>query len=256
MPSVEREDAEGQRSNADLKRSRGEQPDSRSACWTSPLCPNHTKQGTPPDPSTCGAACAPFLFGEIPESNEDPILFRDPNELTSQTIPLREATTGKGDGSVKRESGETQSPDNPALATNPDVPVPSTQATSKSKKRVPHNQVERKYRESLNTQLEALKNVVPSLNPSRIANGLLPCDAGDIEDLASTNKPSKAVILASATSYIKQVEREKSKLAEENEKLKARIKALQALVKCDDCSLMRYVMDLKIQPGARGPVNG
>jgi hypothetical protein len=54
------------------------------------------------------------------------------------------------------------------------------------------------------------------------------------------------VILASATAYIKQQEKDKKQLADENQLLRARIKALQALVKCDDCSLMQYVMDLKI----------
>lgn len=111
----------------------------------------------------------------------------------------------------------------------------------KSRRRLPHNQVERKYRESLNTQLESLRRVVPSLQQNQAS-----CDGADIEDLPTPSKPSKAVILASATAYIKQQEKDKKSLADENHLLRARIKALQALVKCDDCSLMQYVMDLKI----------
>lgn len=114
----------------------------------------------------------------------------------------------------------------------------------KSRRRLPHNQVERKYRESLNTQLDSLKRVVPSLQQNPRA-----CDSADIEDLPAPSKPSKAVILASATAYIKQMEREKKSLADENQLLRTRVKALQALVKCDDCSLMQYVMDLKIKQG-------
>jgi hypothetical protein len=128
-------------------------------------------------------------------------------------------------------------------------PAQEAQATAeegkpKTRRRQPHNQVERKYRESLNTQLESLRRVVPSLQQNQRA-----CDGADIEDLPTPSKPSKAVILASATAYIKQIERENKAVQEENQNLKARIKALQALVKCEDCSLMQYVMDLKINPG-------
>jgi hypothetical protein len=111
----------------------------------------------------------------------------------------------------------------------------------KNRRRLPHNQVERKYRESLNTQLESLRRVVPSLQQN--ARGY---DGADIEDLPTPSKPSKAVILASATAHIKQQEKDKKSLADENALLRARVKALQALVKCDDCSLMQYVMDMKI----------
>ena len=41
--------------------------------------------------------------------------------------------------------------------------------------------------------------------------------------------------------------KDKKRVEEENQLLRTRVKALQALVKCDDCSLMQYVMDLKIK---------
>ncbi|KAI2476402.1 HLH multi-domain protein [Pyrenophora tritici-repentis] len=107
----------------------------------------------------------------------------------------------------------------------------------------PMMEIERKYRESLNTQLDSLKRVVPSLQQNR------GCDGADIEDLPTPSKPSKAVILASATAYIKQMEKDKKNLADENELLRTRVKALQSLVKCDDCSLMQYVMNLKLKQG-------
>jgi len=115
------------------------------------------------------------------------------------------------------------------------------EAKGKTRRRLPHNQIERKYRESLNTQLESLRRVVPALQQKQRA-----CDAADIEDLPAPSKPSKAVVLASATAYIKQMEKDKMSLQDENQLLRSRVKALQALVKCDDCSLMQYVRDLRI----------
>lgn len=246
--------------NSPTKRTKNK-PDILSACWTSPLCPNHDQDGPPPNPSTCGGGCAPFLF-----ANDDALpiisnLLTEPQEVTAADgiveIQPRPKKRSESDTSINEPSGRqslskntTTSPSESRLRmkseTSEDSPLKESSQTAddqkpKSRRRLPHNQVERKYRESLNTQLDTLRRVVPSLQQSA-AN----CDGPDIEDLPTPSKPSKAVILASATAYIKQQEKDKKQLADENQLLRARIKALQALVKCDDCSLMQYVMDLKI----------
>lgn len=239
-------------------------PDVLSACWTSPLCPNHDQDGPPPNPSTCGGGCAPFLFadqGTLPALGN---LLPEPQEITAEDgiveIQPRPKKRAESDSSSSGVAGRTLerkettslpreqtqrmksegSDESPAKESPPanDDPKP------KSRRRLPHNQVERKYRESLNTQMESLRRVVPTLQQDARA-----CDSADIEDLPTTSKPSKAVILASATAYIKQQEKDKKSLAEENQLLRTRVKALQALVKCDDCSLMQYVMDLKLKQG-------
>jgi hypothetical protein len=244
-----------------LKRNRNK-PDILSACWTSPLCPNHDQEGPPPNPSTCGGGCAPFLFADQDTLPSISNLLSEPQEVTAEDgiveIQPRPKRRSESDASANEFSGRqfqskdtTTSPDDdrPRMKseTTEDSPAKeSPQANddgkAKSRRRLPHNQVERKYRESLNTQLDSLKRVVPSLQQNQRA-----CDGADIEDLPTPSKPSKAVILASATAYIKQMEKDKKGLADENQLLRTRVKALQALVKCDDCSLMQYVMDLKIK---------
>jgi hypothetical protein len=243
------------------KRSKNK-PDILSACWTSPLCPNHGQDGEPPNPSSCGSGCAPFLF-----ASEDPLqtpainnLMPEPQEVVAEDgvveIQPRNRKRSESTSSSEPTGRQFRNPNAPAPAeTQPrtkteapeELPQPTQPAAEegkpKSRRRLPHNQVERKYRESLNTQLESLRRVVPALQQNRPA-----CDGADIEDLPTPSKPSKAVVLASATAYIKQIEKENKTVQEENQNLRARIKALQALVKCEDCSLMQYVMDLKIQP--------
>lgn len=232
-------------------------PDILSACWTSPLCPNHGTDGPPPNPSSCGGGCAPFLFASddtLPTSTINSLL-PEPQEVTAEEgiveIHPRSRKRAESDASSTEPSGrqfpdptstedqirmksETESPQDPSPQTADDT-------KPKSRRRLPHNQVERKYRESLNTQLESLRRVVPVLQQNQRSS-----DGADIEDLPTPSKPSKAVILASATAYIKQMEKDKKNLADENQLLRTRMKALQALVKCEDCSLMQYVMDLKI----------
>ena len=238
-------------------------PDILSACWTSPLCPNHDQDGPPPNPSTCGGGCAPFLFADqdnLPNINN---LLAEPQEVTAedgiveiQPRPKKrsesETSTGEITGrqftqpsktatelvAEARQRMKTETTDDSPVQESPPA---ATDDKPKNRRRLPHNQVERKYRESLNTQLDSLRRVVPSLQQN--ARG---CDGADIEDLPTPSKPSKAVILASATAHIKQQEKDKKALADENALLRARVKALQALVKCDDCSLMQYVMDMKI----------
>ena len=238
-------------------------PDILSACWTSPLCPNHDQNGPPPNPSTCGGGCAPFLFADqdnLPNIND---LLAEAQEVTAEDgvveiQPRRkkrtESETSTGETTGRQVSQPTKTAveliaeakqrmktettdDSPGQ----DSPPATLEDKPKNRRRLPHNQVERKYRESLNTQLESLRRVVPSLQQN--ARGY---DGADIEDLPTPSKPSKAVILASATAHIKQQEKDKKSLADENALLRARVKALQALVKCDDCSLMQYVVDMKI----------
>jgi hypothetical protein len=234
-----------------IKRNKNK-PDILSACWTSPLCPNHDQDGPPPNPSTCGGGCAPFLFADqdsLPNINN---LLAEPQEVTAedgiveiQPRPKKrsesETSTGEVTGrqftAANKTINKTASEDSPVQ----ESPPAATDDKPKNRRRLPHNQVERKYRESLNTQLDSLRRVVPSLQQNARV-----CDGADIEDLPTPSKPSKAVILASATAHIKQQEKDKKALSDENALLRARVKALQALVKCDDCSLMQYVMDMKI----------
>jgi hypothetical protein len=235
------------------KRAHQSKPDIISACWTSPLCPNQDQDGPPPNPSTCGGGCAPFLF-----ANDDTLptltinsLLNDPEEVVLEDgIVEIKSTSRKRSDSVSSDEpsgrGFSTKADTETAgrlkSESEDSPQAPPDDKPKSRRRLPHNQVERKYRESLNTQLESLRRVVPSLQQNQ--RGF---DGADIEDLPTPSKPSKAVILASATAYIKQMEKDKKAAVDENQLLKMRVKALQALVKCEDCSLMQYVMDLKIK---------
>jgi hypothetical protein len=246
------------------KRQRAAHPDTLSACWTSPLCPNVVKEGTPPSPSTCNGGCAPFLFGDVPlpDLNIDTALlginiaaedrYNSPIDEKPRTSSKRSESVSNKNNVTPSQNGRRQS----KLATHtkgrkssnsqPEESIAESieDLDVKGKKRIPHNEVERKYRDSVNNQMDCLRRVIPDLRPSPKI-----CDGTDIEDLPAPSKPSKAVILASATAYIKKMEKEKKDLKAELELCELRVKALQALVKCDDCSLMQYVMNMNLRGG-------
>lgn len=88
---------------------------------------------------------------------------------------------------------------------------PSTSsASSKCQRtsRIPHNQVERKYREGLNSELDRLRRAVPTLPQFD--------EGGSMGQL----NPSKAMVLMGAIEYIKKIKRERDALMEENERLR------------------------------------
>ena len=81
---------------------------------------------------------------------------------------------------------------------------------SRISKRQPHNEVERKYRNGLNAELERLRMAVPTLAQLHSQS------TGDLI------RPSKATVLAGAIEYIQQIQVERDRLQRENEALKAK----------------------------------
>jgi len=76
---------------------------------------------------------------------------------------------------------------------------------------MPHTEVERKYREKLNAELERLRRAVPMLPQ---------CDSADMGAV----KPSKSMILAVAIDYIKELEKQRDAAIEEVERLGGKVR--------------------------------
>lgn len=102
--------------------------------------------------------------------------------------------------------------------------------------KVPHNIVERRYRDNLNGQLETLRTMLPTLADC----------GGDVEDVAY-RLPPKAKVLSTAATYIKELEAEKAQLAAGNAALKEQVSNLQKLVRCDDCSILQCLAAMQVQ---------
>ncbi|KAH7065068.1 hypothetical protein B0J12DRAFT_24499 [Macrophomina phaseolina] len=99
---------------------------------------------------------------------------------------------------------------------------PTSSRPTATKTRQPHNQVEKKYREGLNNELERLRRAVRTLPQPRTRS----CSTSEEDDdsyggySAAVPKPSKAAVLAGAVEYIKYLEAEHERLANENEQLR------------------------------------
>ncbi|KAH7392580.1 hypothetical protein BKA66DRAFT_411892, partial [Pyrenochaeta sp. MPI-SDFR-AT-0127] len=157
-------------------------------------------------PETQTSSRTPSLCGDAPQQlQHSPSLSphalkrespSSPTSFSSETTPKRPQRK-RGRPRLDRSTTDAQSP---------------TSSTSVAKcqrsGRLPHNQVERKYREGLNSELERLRRAVPTLPQS---------DDGGV---MGQPKPSKAMVLSSAIEYIRRIEKERDALKEENERLR------------------------------------
>jgi hypothetical protein len=79
--------------------------------------------------------------------------------------------------------------------------------------RIAHTQVERKYRQSLNTAIKRLQRVIPDLAD-------LDDDFVSVDGRTSVTKPTKASVIIGGVAYIKQLEKEQERLKSENIRLR------------------------------------
>lgn len=76
---------------------------------------------------------------------------------------------------------------------------------------IPHTEVERRYRERLNAELERLRGVLPTLQSREDA------------DMIGAARPSKTMVLAVAIDYIRDLQRERDTAIAEVERLGGRV---------------------------------
>ena len=167
-----------------------------------------------PTPSLCGDGSQLGLepHPASPASSDASLKRHSPTDSTDQDLPAPKRVQRKRGRPRLNRSGTDDCPTtttNTNINNNNNNSADSTATTkSRATRRLPHNQVERKYREGLNSELERLRRAVPTL-PQR-----------DVGDLHGPPKPSKATVLASAIDYIKFIEAERERLTEENKRLR------------------------------------
>lgn len=104
---------------------------------------------------------------------------------------------------------------------------------------MPHHVVERRYRDNLNERIDTLRLAVPSLAEHHTS-------ASDVEEAVSTKLPSKASVIAAALEYIHQLQEETARLSGDAAALREQVSGLQKLVRCEDCSVIKYFNELQL----------
>ena len=211
------------------------------------LCPLLAGQTFQCTPELCGpnAACLDFpTVPEIEECASVPCLTQEPStsperSQTSQpavvsmpdTVPLRSST------SYFRRSTRNSQQRLPRGT--------SDDGDAKSHSKKAHSLVERRYRENLNGNIAQLHLAL--LKTKRVG------DAGpqDQEDdpeqrRQALSKVRKSDVMLEAVDYVHETEVELRHMANEIELLTARVKQLEKLVKCEDCMLMKQLVNFNL----------
>ena len=144
-------------------------------------------------------------------------------------------------GVPERESSPKEN--DPDLKVDAVVKEPLAKSTSKPLVKGSHSLVERRYRENLNTRMTQLDQILTAIHDrSRKAGDL---DIGP-RHTEMSGKPRKADVLIDAIRYVKQAEVEGATKTKEIDFLRLRIAALEKLVHCSDCALLRQLAGQQI----------
>lgn len=184
----------------------------------------------PDECKAAGVACAtsaltkqePVRSPASPDNHISPI-YNTPGSTHSQAIitssDSEDSNSGKATQADKLPSSS---------ATNPTRPT-------RPHRRIPHTIIERRYRDNLNTQIETLRLSLPSLKNAYVTSP-------DVEDSALPPRlPSKAMIIATAATYIKELEAERQQAVDAVSNLQQQVNDLQKLIQCNDCSILQYL---------------
>ncbi|ETI21819.1 hypothetical protein G647_05888 [Cladophialophora carrionii CBS 160.54] len=134
-----------------------------------------------------------------------------------------------------------------------EAPPPTTKSTAPSKAdakqraKQAHSLVERKYRENLNAKITQLHSTLQNSH-----YGPRVGEDGEREDMVSNHalpaaKVRKSDVLTEAMNYVNQTEVEMRHMENEIHRLSERVRVLEKLVRCEDCSLLKQMVNLQVQ---------
>lgn len=123
--------------------------------------------------------------------SENNVVSPTPPDASRQTRQVKRALASAPIASRKRGRPRKD-------CSSPETFNPIPRRNSDGVKRVPHHEVERKYREGLNASFRKLQRAVPAI--SQLSDAII-----------GTARPSKAVVIDSAIEYIHRLEKERDK---------------------------------------------
>lgn len=196
-----------------------------SDCFPSIQC----LSGTVPDEcKKAGVACATGAVNT--NAHTSPQSMQSPDNHLSPLYPQTPMSTGSQAVTTSSDSEDSQTGKIAQIerSANPTRPT-------RPHRRIPHTIIERRYRDNLNTQIETLRLSLPSLKNAYVTSP-------DVEDSALPPRlPSKAMIIATAATYIKELEAEKNQAMDAVTNLQQQVNDLQKLIQCNDCSILQYL---------------
>ena len=117
---------------------------------------------------------------------------------------------------------------------------------TKSHSKKAHSLVERRYRENLNGNIAQLHLAL--LKTKRVDSTPEDNDEDWEEPRQALSKVRKSDVMLEAVDYVHQTEVELRHMANEIELLTTRVRQLEKLVKCEECPLVKQLVNIKLTP--------
>lgn len=188
----------------------------------------------------------PASYSSAPSSSQ---VYTTHSTPTRDSTPRRRSSVKRADSDSstesqaqpKRRMSSSGSPKHLPVALDADI-VPKAELFDIECKAKPtaHSVIERRYRDSLNSRITQLDQTLVSTRQCTNKDG---SPASNEDSTDTPGKTRKADVLNDAMRYVKQAELEKDARGKEIEFLRLRVAALEKLVMCGDCALLKQFTD-------------
>jgi len=198
---------------------------------------------------------------------------RTSTATSSQSVPIRRSSASSNDNQVQsvplppRRSGAAAArrrarlnaanamatTTTATLASDDEQEEPATKSTAPSKAdakqraKQAHSLVERKYRENLNGKIAQLHNTLQSSHYGPRTGEEGDSDVPEAPNAIPASKVRKSDVLSEAMNYVNQTEVEMRHMENEIQRLSDRVRVLEKLVRCEDCSLLKQMVNMQVQ---------
>jgi len=121
---------------------------------------------------------------------------------------------------------------------------PDQQKTKTRAARQAHSIVERRYRENLNGKIVQLHRTLLAAQHGTLHNQE---EDEDLPSLSELKAVRKSDVLTDAMEYVNQSEVEMRHMDSELQQLRSRVAVLEKLVRCEDCSVLKELVNLRVR---------
>jgi len=216
-------------------------------------CPTHSTRfqySLPEDlskPSKCSDSLCPL---EVEDCGSLPCR----PSLTDFSFSVQEQKPSRSPDTTFSRNASTQKKSQAIkLSNSPKSNAVSDKASNETKParaaKSSHSLVERKYRENLNSRISDLhRTLLATEGGGSDPDGTSPTGTSPTE---LSPKVKKGDVLSDAMKYVKQAEVQKRNMSDEIQFLRSRVRMLEKLVKCEDCSLLNQLVNLQMQAQPR-----
>jgi len=195
-------------------------------------------------PQQCGQepACLQLAsLAEIEECNTAPFPTTNANEFDFSAPVRKSSRSISGEPAPKSKGQQEKTTRNKRGLKSSSSDEDSAQLRAKQA----HSVVERRYRDNLNGKIMQLHGALVATEANSRLTGMLTQDFYTSRD--HRGKVRKSDVMTDAMNYIHQSEVEFRHMTDEIGRLNERVRTLEGLVKCEDCTLLKQMVRLQLQ---------